>query len=1298
MGRKSNNVDASVTITFNGKQAEQVLAQLEKKAEKLRTKIAELEKAAVPDEKAITRLRKELNAVEKSIKSQVTQTKKYEETLKKLDKASIKELTAAQRALLAQIKQLTPGTKEFIAATEGYKKVTARINSLNAAYKQVDATQSNIFRRVASGMNRYFLMASAAIASITGVSARLKDAARQAAELDDAYAQVMKTTGLTHQQVEELNEAFKKMDTRTARMELNRLAYEAGKLGFNTVESVQQFVEAADIINVALGDVLGEGATLEIAKLASVYSKSTDLIESKDLKGKMLAVGSAINQLGKESTASESYMVDFLGRLGGVSVQADIAVDQILGYASALDQMKQKVEMSATAFQKLIQQMIKKPEEFVQAARMPLEDFKKLMETDMNGAIMRVLEGFNEMSGFTQLIPVFKDMGLDGARAASVIASLASNLDLVSEAQATANEHLKLGTSMMNEYNIMNGSLQAQLEKSRKDFKEATYSLGQSLNPALLKSTKAITYIIKALVAYGKEIKAVIIALAALTIAVKAQAIAQGIKTAAMKIGNAVTATGTVLSNKMMAAYYGLTGQTLKLAAAQNAANAAMSKSVFGVVAIMVSALAVAVSKYISKQREANKELDYFENIEKKIADAQADEISKIQSLNKLVHDNNNSYMDRKKALKELQEIVPDYHASLTKEGELIEDNTTAIDKYIEALRASIRMNILKEELTEIERQIIDAQNRVDAAYKKYAEKMDNGNMNRLSNPVGFWNMPTADESLASQFWTDYQAEKAALKALEEQENKLLGIINNVSKETAKVRTGIVEGGKEDFKKAMSDLELQQQKELNALKEAYMQKMISQEEYQKKSELLNIDFLKQKQELAKDYGEDETKYVSAWLDAVIKANERVEKEWAAFEKEIENAELERLKNSQKAFEKRQKEKEDALKKEMQTLRELNRVAESWRNEFADPWDEYESELAMLETLKERELLTEEEYLKAVRVLNNEYAEKINEDLEKNKDLGVLAKYNKEKEALRKLLIDGEMSWLDYEKAVSKLRLEYAAKTAEAISSTLNKIGSLISSLRDMEMAQAEAQYQADLTAAGDNAEERERVENEYQQKQLDIKKKYADVDMAINISKAIAEGALAVARAFADMPYPAAIVVSALIAATTAAQVATIVAQRNAIKNSSVNTSGSTSTGNQNYGDRVITGYKQGGYTDPNADEDEIVGVTHGQEYVIPKWLVKRERVMVRNLEEYRKTGHRPKAFSGNGFADGGYTTPPTNAGSGSDQKMMDSLNKLEKAINKMVDEGVPSFMSYKQFNDFINQHNRFKKITSRKS
>lgn len=1273
MARRNNNVDASVTITFNGKQAEQVLGQLEKKAEKLRTKIAELEKAAVPDEKAITRLRKELNAVEKSIKSQVTQTKKYEETLKKLDKASIKELTAAQRALLAQIKQLTPGTKEFIAATEGYKKVTARINSLNAAYKQVDATQSNIFRRVASGMNRYFLMASTAIASITATSARLRDAARKAAELDDVMSKVMKTTGLTHQQVEELNEAFKKMDTRTSREQLNELAYEAGKLGNKTVESAQQFVEAADIINIALGDVLGEGATLEIAKLATVYAKSTDLIESKDLKGKMMAVGSAINQLGKESTASESYMVDFLGRLGGVAVQANISADQILGYASALDQMKQKVEMSATAFQKLIQQMIKKPEEFVQAARMPLEDFKNLMETDMNGAIKRVLEGFNEMGGFTQLIPIFKDMGLDGARAASVIASLASNLDLVTEAQATANEHLGLGTSMMNEYNIMNESMQAKLDKARKKFHDATVQLGQSLNPVLLKSTNALTYLIKALAKYGKEIAAAVIAIGAFVAIMKIKVI--WMKTVA--IWNATLKTGTLL---LSAAYALLTGNITRATEAWKLLDTAMRTSVIGLALTLFAGLAAVITHWINKTKEATTETvkltkaqEELQKVDKTVSERYVEESSKIHELTGIINNNTFSINKRRAALEELQRIIPEYHAKLTDEGILINNNTAAIDKYLKRLEDQYRLEELVKSRAPYQAQL----EKLQAEREEAMKQLNSIDLNDWTKRKDY-----SDLLLDIKIKYDKPIEeiKQVLKELDTEITRVTDKWKSKKIKTVDIPT---------YEEALKALENELAAEEAIIKQNYIDGEINQAEYEEAMTDSNIQFLKKKLDLTRQYGEDETKVLAAYLDALVAQQKKVDKE------------LEDIRKKKEAEEEKQRQEE--LRKEQRHLDELTRLAERFKKELMAPVDLFMEEKKKLDELYEKQMLgnnqaeNEENYQKLLLELKKKYAEKSIREIQKIDSLGIFEKYQMEKEALEQFFEEGQIGWEEYERRVKQLRIDAATQTAQAISSTLNNISNLISSMRDMEMAQAEAQYQADLTAAGDNAEERERVENEYQQKQLDIKKKYADVDMAINISKAIAEGALAVARAFADMPYPAAIVVSALIAATTAAQVATIVAQRNAIKNSSVNTSGSTSTGNQNYGDRVITGYKQGGYTDPNADEDEIVGVTHGQEYVIPKWLVKRERVMVRNLEEYRKTGHRPKALSGNGFADGGYTSPPTTAGSGSDQKMMDSLNKLEKAINKMVDEGVPSFMSYKQFNDFINQHNRFKKITSRK-
>ena len=1290
---RRNNVEANVTITFNGEQAKQVVDDLKKKAEQLRAKIAEMQKAANPDTKGISKLQKELNATDKAIKSATTDTKKYEETLKNLNSASIKELTAAQRALLAQIKKLAPGSDEFVAATQKYKQVTARIKSVETAYKQVDESQQSMFRRLASGMNRYFLMASTAIATVTGLSMRFRDAARQAAELDDKMAQVMKTTGLTHEQVEKLNEAFKKMDTRTTIEQLNLLAYQAGKLGYNTVESVQQFVEAADIINVALGDVLGDDATLEIAKLAEVYSQSTDLIESKDLKGKMMAVGSAINQLGKESTASESYMVDFLGRLGGVATQAGLSADQILGYASALDQMKQKVEMSATAFQKLIQQMIKKPEEFVKAAQMPLEDFKNLMDTDMNAAIQRVLTGFNEMGGFTELVPIFKDMGLDGARAASVIASLAGNLDKVSIAQATATAHIEKGTSMLNEYNIMNSSLQARLEKARKEFHNATIELGQNLNPVLLKSTNAITYLIKALARYGKEMVIATGIVGALVIAVK-------LHNAQVAISTALHATWTATVNILKAAFFLLTGQITKATAAMAAMNAVSKLTVWGLIAGAITAAVVAISNWIKKTKEARTVAQSMAEIEDKALERYGDEAAKIRTLNKIVHDNSISLDERKRALNELKENVPGYLADLTKEGELLNDNQELLEKYLESLRKKAVQEVMQDEIKEMERQRIKLELELEAAKKKRdAELVANGGDTRLETTqtvtmYGFdstWEQTFTQTTAYGRAVADVNMKQKALDELIKSQTQTYEIYNKVLEQTETALKEVKDAGFgatdiTTFDDALAALEKEQAEIENQIKQDYINREISQDEYQEAMRDANLEFLKKKLDLTRQYGEDETKVMAAWLDAQVEANKLADKE-------IEDA-------HKKAEQEAKKAEEEALRERQRHLNELTRLADRFKKELLEPIDAYKEELDKLNEVRAEGLIDEDLYQQALINLKKKYAKKAADKVGEEEGLTLFRKYELEKEALRQFWIDGKTGWEDYEKAVAKLRIEYARQTSEQISHLLGEIGNSISSMRDLEMAQAEAQYQQDLTNAGDNADERAKIEEEYEKKQLEIKKKYADVDMAITMAKTIASGAAAAIRAYEEGgPYlgPA---LAAMIAVTTAMEVATIAAQRNAIKNASVGASNGSGNGNQNYGDRVINGgYKQGGYTTRSSSDDVAVDVVHANEYVAPAWMLRMEPVLFRNLEEYRKTGIRPHSFSnGNGFKEGGYSgSSTTQQIVSSDPATAAQLARLSDAIDNLVENGVQSFVVYKQFQEFQKQRNRFKKITSLK-
>ncbi len=1318
-------VEANAVISLNMEPARKKVEEFRQSVAAARQELKKLETTPVSalkkeDLTRMKELRKEIPRMEKELSKAEKSLKGFRDTLRHLDKASINDLTNAKRALNDQIRKLTPGTKEYIAATADYKKVNARLQSLNNAYKQVDASQKGLrsgISKLTDTFNKYFGVVTTTIAAVTGLSMAFRKSAQDAAAMDDMYAKVMKTTGLTKEEVEQLNDAFKEMDTRTAREQLNQMAYEAGKLGYQGVENIRQFVEAADIINVALGDVLGEGATLEIAKLAQVFAQSTAALENLDLKGRMLAVGSAINQLGKESTASESYMVDFLGRLGGVATQAGISADQILGYASALDQMKQKVEMSATAFQKLIQQMIKKPEEFVEAAKMPLEEFTKLMETDMNGAIKRVLAGFNEMGGFTQLVPLFKDMGLDGARAASVIASLAANLDKVSAAQATANEHIILGTSMTREYMIMNQSMQAQLEKARKEFKDASITLGQSLNPIMLKTTKLTTYLIKALVQYGKEIKAAAISIVVFTAAIKANTIATAMAETVTKGFVLIQKTLTVVVNAASYAFNIMRGRTIAATKAYLAMKAAMSTSVFGLIATAIAAVTVALVHYTKRAKEATEATKKMGEIEDRINSEYAESASQVQVLTDIVHNNNLAIDQRRDALKRLQEIVPAYHADLTKEGQLINDNTEALTIYLKNLEKVTRAKILEDEYTQATARVLKAEKDKEDAENRRLQALQNANGNTqemthitMQSSAGAFSVTeltpygeaVRDVTAATNELTEAQqiqgqilqriqqengdafatrhgeitAEEMEIRALNQEYEQLFQEIRDQNrdnpqaaldriadlkveqaKKIAEIRQkyreavsgdenpegdgggGSGSGGdsqKKAFEARIKEIKQQYRRQEQELRLSLARQQIDQAEYEAQVYQAKAEYFRQQIDAARQYCQDETEIMNEFYDWQIQAIEKSQKQM----QDIQDA-------LAKADRARKKKEEDELVQDMQNrAKQMQREQEILQNNLAE--------------VKER-------------IGKDTWKEELAFEMWKLEEL-----HNR-----------GLVSERDYQLARLKIRMEYAQKAAEYSNQMAEYASNFVTQLKEMETAQLDAEYQAQLTAAGNNAEEREAIEAEYEQKKLDLQKKYADTEMVINIAKAIAAGALAAIEAFASAGNPIlGAVFAAIIAATTALEVATIVKQRNAIKNTSVSGGGGSSSA-PSTGQRTITGHAEGGFTE-NHTTLSTVG-EEGTEWIAPHWMVRDNPTTFASLERYRRSGSHGRSGSiERGFADGGFTgAAPKDLSTESDAAIERAVfNGIRAALQN---KWIRAFLVRQDITDMDNQDKRFK-------
>ena len=553
-------------------------------------------------EDSLKKANSELRKIKKSSGENSDEYKKQVEVIKQLKQQyddlydeigltnlSLRDLGKRQKELNQILRNLSPNTDLYKQYSEQLKVVNNRIKELKGTANE---TRFSI-AKLADGFNRYGTMAATAVASLTGLTLTMRKCVDDYAEMEEAESQVVKYTGLSKEAVKELNEEFKNMDTRTPRTRLNELAGDAGKLGISTKKGVREFVEAADMIEVALGEDLGEDAIKQIGKLAGMFGE-----DDRSLKQNMVAIGSAVNSVGQNSAAAEPYLVEFTARMGGVGKQAKLAVTDIMGYASALDQNMLRSEMASTALQGLILKLYQEPARYAKLAGIDVKAFTEMMEKDANEAILTFLEALGRLGGMDQMAPVLKEMKLSGAEAAGVIAALAGNVEKVRKEQEGANQAYMEATSVVNEYNVQNSTVQAELDKAKKRFADIRVELGQQLLPVMkyMITTGSLTVKgLSLLVNILLENKNVIITLVA---AITTYIAITKAATVAVKTYNVITKAATVITaafNKTLKAspwglvisgltaavtYFGLLrDKTDEAAKSQNDLNKALNKN-----------------------------------------------------------------------------------------------------------------------------------------------------------------------------------------------------------------------------------------------------------------------------------------------------------------------------------------------------------------------------------------------------------------------------------------------------------------------------------------------------------------------------------------------------------------------------------------------------------------------------------------------------------------------------------------------------------------------------------------------
>ena len=1243
--------NTSVNLTVNGQQAAETLANLKKHALELSEQIARA--AAAGDKLTLQKLRKELKDTNRQIKEMESSTMQVDNVLRRLDKATPKELQKTLQTLNKQLDYMERGSEAWNIQAQRIRLVKDEIARVNGEL----ARSQTFLERLNNKWQEWQTAAMGGVAIITGAVMAGKKAVQMYAEMEQEMANVRKYTGMTAEQVEHLNEEFKKIDTRSPREELNRLAQEAGRLGKTSEEDVLGFVKAADQINVAL-DELGDGATLQLSKLTSIFGDEERLGTERSL----LAVGSVINELSQNCTAGASYLAQFGQRLAGVGAQAGMTVPQVMAFGAVLDSQGQKVEMSATALSKLIMNLFKNTEKIASATGMDLEKFNAALKSSTNEGLLMLLNRLNELGDMSVLAPVFADMGENGARASAVISALAGNVDMLIWEQEEAAKAFEEATSVTKEFDVQNNTVQAGLEKARKGFQEMAISLGQELMPVMrhfISTTSATMRVMLHLVKFIKEHKTAILSLAAAvatyTVAVNLALIKEklhaafiAVKTAALHVHKVAVLAASVAYNRM-------TGNVVRANAAMKLLNATMMMNPWGLVAAAIVGAGVALAMYLKRQKETTKELTMQEQVqqriaevEKKAAEKYAEESAEIHMLNQMVHNNALSLDARRSALEKLQQLVPDYHAALTAEGKLINDNTDAIDGYLASLEKKIKMEAFEEELTEVMKKKIEAQRKLQEIADAQREKQENplANIETQHNPYAS-QMQEQAEALTNNTKAIWQGQ------LDQAEESIRQITQMMNKMNVNPLEGKVKkkpdgdpagggGGDDDKSKGKNKFQAEddwREREQALIRIAYAKGEKDYEAYTKR--MLEIEVTYNQKKLAhKDLvGNEEVTIEASYQEALKKQRQNaiegtVQQEEIAYKEEmailqqkyvdgelsarqyqnaIELAELEHLRKVANLYEEGSKERlkaeknyhDTSLKYQQKHLQEARQAQEKMRQTYFTKAFRVTDDESYQRDMQNLELV----YRQMLKAAGDSKRDRLKVERAFHEAKYQLArKYNKkEAKELKKSFrgaIDDSIEWLESDAGKAM---------TESFSTIVNQMGAIFSGLSDIiqaeldiQTAQIERKYDREISYAEGNKSQEVALE---QQKEAEIAKAKQEANrkmFAMQVMQAVAQTAMSAISAYSSaaaipvVGFVMAPIAAAMAVAAGAIQIAAIKKQQQASE---------------------ATGYMEGGFTKPGR-KDEPAGIVHAGEWVASQDLLRnpQARAMIETLDYAQRT------------------------------------------------------------------------------
>lgn len=654
--------------------------------------------------KAVSDLRRQYAQLEQTMKgTRLSQAQLNDIVARsKTGRANITELRQAYKQLEEELNLINTKSEAFANRQKELKNLKKVIDDATGAANK----QSGAWHTALKNFTAYVGM----FAVFNQVKTYFVDLFRLNMKFADQLTDIRKVALSTTDEIANLSRELAKIDTRTSLEELNRIAYAGAKLGIQTqggTMALAGFVRAADQVNVALKEDLGEEALTSLAKITEVMG----LVDKYGVEKAMLKTGSAIFRLAATSTASSDKIVDFSNRMLALGEQAALTTPDILALGSAVDSMALEPEVAATAFGKLVTELRKGTSPIEKSLGIATGSLKKMIESGRGmDAILTIFRKMGETKNVFALDGLFKDLGSDGARLVKTMVTMASKNGMLTKAVAESNKAFNEGTAVTVEYNMQQETAMAYMERANNLWEKQFVSSSAAAGPVhdIAKAWFELTKELTSSLGFMTEVK---LAIGLIFASVKMLLNILPTLISMLSMAGLAGAFAYVLdyAQKLSSASASLSVVWAKMVSTFNKLSLVKQAGVFGGIIGLLGILVVKLAEYTSSLNRASAGQRVLNEVQEEGKRKAMEEQEQLTRLHNVMKDTSASMDLRLEAMKKLNSAIPGLNAKINTETGAVKENTRAWDANFTRLQKYYELEGARSKLAELGRQKVDA-------------------------------------------------------------------------------------------------------------------------------------------------------------------------------------------------------------------------------------------------------------------------------------------------------------------------------------------------------------------------------------------------------------------------------------------------------------------------------------------------------------------------------------------------------------------------------------------------------------